>query len=81
VKAALTASLRLAVASESVSRLPEVTAADTRYSPRRPRTEFSGRTGKKAEYPSDRLLVFRTEKGEIVTVVTKGSTPSQRKVQ
>ncbi|MCX5670392.1 MAG: alpha-L-fucosidase [Planctomycetota bacterium] len=42
---ALITSLRMALASESVSRLPEITAADTRHSPCRPRMEFSGRTG------------------------------------
>jgi hypothetical protein len=42
--AALATSLRLAFAPESVIWLPQITPADSRHSPCRPRTEFSGRT-------------------------------------
>jgi hypothetical protein len=44
--------LRLAFAPESVIWLSQITPADTRYSPCRPRTEFSGRTA---------LLIVRPE--------------------
>ena len=42
---ALKPSLRLVFAPESISRLPEITVADTCHSLRRPRMEFLGHTG------------------------------------